>query len=183
MRSLAEQVGLSAMGLYRYFSGKDAVLQAMWEQVLTEALSYTSAAAFKGQTARARLAAGIDAFLDYWEREPDHYRLVFTYTHTLSPAEGSGLIENPAYQNATRLGSQLIDDFIREVGGDPARHEEARDLRLALMVGYLHARLVNRRFAWGDFDALRRNTTQTIVMGIEACVTQRPPACAHPSAC
>lgn len=176
MRSLAAQVGLSAMGLYGYFASKDALLQAMWEQVLTDALSFTSAAAFKGLTARARLMAGIEAFLDYWEREPENFQLVFMSSTTVDPGEKSRLTDNAAYQNAVRLGSLLIDDFIREVDGDPARREEARDLRMALMVGYLHARLVNRRFAWGDFEALRRNTTQTIVMGIEACVTQRPTA-------
>lgn len=162
------------MGLYGYFASKDALLQAMWEQVLTDALSFTSAAAFKGPTARARLTAGIEAFLDYWEQEPENFKLVFMSSTTVDPGDNSRLTANAAYQNAVRLGSLLIDDFIREVDGDPDRSEEARDLRMALMVGYLHARLVNRRFAWGNFEALRRNTVHTIVMGIEACVTQRP---------
>lgn len=172
MRSLAAEVGLSAMGLYRYFAGKADLLQAMWEQVLTDALSITSAAAYKGHTARERMAAGIEAYMRYWENEPDNFRLVFTTSHALNPVEYSGLTDNPTYQNAVRLGAHLLDDFILEVGGDPARHAEARDLRLAMMVGYLHARIVNKRFAWSDFEALRRNTTQTIMMGIEACVTQ-----------
>lgn len=174
MRTLAAEVGLSAMGIYGYFANKDALLQAMWEQVLTDALSFTSAAALRGATARERLTAGIEAFLDHWEREPENFRLVFMSSTTVDPAQAARLTDNAAYQNAVRLGSQLIDDFIQEVGGDPARRGQARDLRMALMVGYLHARLVNRRFAWGDFGVLRRNAVRTIVSGIEACVVHRP---------
>ena len=46
----------------------------------------------------------------------------------------------------------------------------ARDLRMALLVGYLHARLVNRRWPWGDFDALRDASLNAIAAGIEACL-------------
>lgn len=180
MRNLAAKVGLSAMALYRYFPNKAALLQAMWEQILTEALSFTSASAYKGNTARERLTAGIEAFFTYWEGEPDNFWLVFQSSLTLSPPDRDALTNNAPYQNAVRLGSILIEDFIREVDGDPSRVAQARDLRLALMVGYLHARLANRRFAWSDYDALRANTVKTIVMGIEACV-QKIPTTKRPS--
>jgi AcrR family transcriptional regulator len=175
MRALAAEVGLSAMALYRYFDGKAALLQAMWEVVLTQALAFTSAALSGQPTARGRMLAGIEAFMRYWEDHPDHFRLVFMTQETLAPAPASALTRNPAYRNAVQLGTATIQALIAEVGGDPSKVEEARDLRMALMVGYLHARLVNRRFPWGDFDVLRANAARAIMLGVEACVRKDPP--------
>lgn len=181
MRALAAEVGLSAMGLYRYFDGKAALLQAMWEVVLTEALAFTSAALSDQPSARGRMLAGIEAFMRYWEDRPDYFRLVFMTQETLTPSPTSELTRNPAYRNAVQLGTSTIQALIAEVGGDPSKVEEARDLRMALMVGYLHARLVNRRFPWGDFDVLRANAAQAIMLGIEACVRKDPTAPADPA--
>lgn len=174
MRALAAELGLSAMGLYRYFGNKAAVLQAMWEVMLTQALAFTSASSRQGATARDRLHNGIEAFLRYWEEHPDQFRLVFMTAETLNPAPDSAFTDSEVYQRALRHGTATIEDFIREVGGDPARAGRARDLRHALMVGYLHARLANRRFPWGSFDTLREDTVHAIVLGIETCVRAGP---------
>ncbi len=175
MRSLATEVGLSAMGLYRYFESKTAVLQAMWEVILTEALEHTTAQAQCGKTARERLRLSIEGFIGYWEQRPDNFRLVYMTEELLDPTSSESYTQSDSYQAALRLGPELIDDFIAEVGGFRARRLEARDLRMALMVGYLHARLINRRFPWNDIDALRAHAVQTIMLGIEMCVLQPAP--------
>jgi AcrR family transcriptional regulator len=174
MRTVAAEVGLSAMGLYRYFDGKPALLHAMWDAALTEAVAYTGAAQVNEATARGRMQAGIEAFMRFWEDRPAYFRLVFMTTDTLTPPPESGLNRTPAYRSAVDLGTSTIQAVIAEVGGDPAKVEEARDLRMALMVGYLHARLANKRFPWGDFDKLRANASRAIVLGIEACVRRSP---------
>lgn len=174
MRAVAAEVGLSAMGLYRYFDGKPALLHAMWDAVLTEAVAFTGAAQANGATAHARMQAGIEAFLRFWEDRPAYFGLVFMATETLTPPAPSSLTQTPAYRRAVELGTATLRAVIAEVGGDPARLEEARDLRMALMVGYLHARLANKRFPWGSFDRLRANASRAIVLGIEACVRESP---------
>lgn len=170
MRGLAGKVGLSAMGLYRYFANKAALLQAMWEVVLTEALTHTRAHTGGGLSARDRLQRSIDGFFSYWEAHPEKFRLVFLSDELLNPPMRQDYVKNPAYQAAVDWAPMLIGDFIAEVGGDPLRWREARDLRMSLMVGYLHARQVNQRFPWGDKDALRANAVTAIMSGIEICV-------------
>ena len=81
----------SRLGIHHKSNATDIVSDAgnaingIKQQVLTDALSFTSAAAFKGLTARARLMAGIEAFLDYWEREPENFQLVFMSSTTVDP--------------------------------------------------------------------------------------------------
>jgi AcrR family transcriptional regulator len=177
MRALAAELGLSAMGLYRYYDSKGAVLQAMWEAVLRDALAFTLAATDQGgQSARQRLGTGIDAFLRYWEQHPDHFTLVYMNKDTLGLQADHPMMQHPAYRDAVRHANEVIDEFIADIGGDPAMAAQACDLRMAMMVGYLHARLVNKRFPWSNFEALRHNATQAIVMGIEACVKRTSPA-------
>lgn len=172
MRALAAELGLSAMGLYRYYESKGALLQAMWEVVLQDALAFTRAATdLPGQSAREKLGMGIDAFMRYWELHPDHFTLVYMNKDTLGLQANHAMVQHPAYREAVRHGNEIVEEFIAHIGGDAAMTAQACDLRMAMMVGYLHARLVNKRFPWSNFEALRNNATQAIVMGIEACVT------------
>lgn len=168
MRAVAAGVGLSAMGLYRHYADKAALLQAMWEVVLGEARAEVLAGvAVPGATARQRLRASTDASLRYWERHPDHFRLVFMTEQTIAEGRDARLTEAEAYRQVVDLSAPLIEAFARETGIDPGRALAARDLRLALMVGYLHARIVNRRFPWTDLDALRAATLDAIEAGVE----------------
>ena len=95
-----------------------------------------------------------------------------TTDEILLPSSVSSYTQFTAYGDAVRVGHHLTEAFIKEVNGDPRCLLAARDLRMALMVGYLHARLVNQRFPWHDHAVLRSNTIQTILLGIEACVTK-----------
>lgn len=171
MRTLGAEVGVSPMALYRYFSSKGELLRAMWEVVLGEAQATVSAEVARHATARARVRASIDAFLRYWETHPAHFRLVYMTPETMEAASPDApLTATPAYRSAIDLSAPLIDALVVELGGRRERALVARDLRMALMVGYLHARIVNTRFPWSDFEALRECTIATIAAGIEACL-------------
>lgn len=171
MRTLAAEIGVSPMALYRYFASKGELLRAMWEVVLTEAQASVNAAVAAEKTARQRVRASIESFLRYWEAHPAHFRLVYMTPETMEAASSdAALTGTPAYRSAVDLAAPLIDALVAEIGGKPQRAVVARDLRMALMVGYLHARIVNTRYPWADFDALRQCTIETIAAGIEACL-------------
>lgn len=171
MRTLAAEIGVSPMALYRYFASKGELLRAMWEVVLSEAQASVNAAVAVETTARMRLRASIESFLRYWEAHPAHFRLVYMTAETMEAASSEApLTGTPAYRSAIDLATPLIDALVSEIGGQPKRAVVARDLRMALMVGYLHARIVNTRYPWGDFEALRQCTIDTIAAGIEACL-------------
>jgi AcrR family transcriptional regulator len=171
MRTLAAEIGVSTMALYRYYPSKAELLRAMSEVVLNDAQAGVNAAVATQKTARARLRASIEAFLRYWESHPSHFRLVFMTPETMEDVgQGAPLTRSRAYVSAVDLAGPLIDDLIDEVGGRRERALVARDLRMALMIGYLHARIVNTRYPWSDFDALRACSVEAIANGVEACV-------------
>lgn len=176
MRHIAAEVGLSTMALYRYYPSKADLLRAMWEVVLTQARDSVRDAMARGRTARERVRVSIEAFIAYWETHPSHFLLVYMTAETMHPgSEPSPLTRSATYASAIDLVTPVIAEMIEELGGHPERVLVARDLRMALMVGYLHARLVNKRFPWSDLDALRAAAIETIANGIEACV-RTPPA-------
>lgn len=172
MRTLAGEVGLSPMAIYRYYPNKAALLLAMWESVLADSLVQHRAAVARQSGARGRLRAATESFLRYWEARPEAFRLVFMTEETTQPDPEPALVRSSAYREAVDFSQQTIEAFIAEVGGRPELSLQARDLRLALTVGYLHARHVNQRFPWSDFDALRSNVLDAVMRGIEDCVTK-----------
>lgn len=172
MRNISSQMGLSTMGLYRYFTDKTAVLQAMWARVLQEATLATVDASHHGTSARDRLCHGIDALLRYWEAHPEYFVLVYMTDELLAMGDASQYAQLPAYSEAMRVNQELTRAYVEEVGGDVSHVRQAHELRIALVIGYLHSRLMNRRYPWQDYDALRRNTVRSILVGIEACVTE-----------
>jgi hypothetical protein len=58
----------------------------------------------------------------------------------------------------------------REIGGNPENVLLARDLRLTLMVGYLHSRLVNFRYPRTNLDDLRQCVIDSTSEAVEHCL-------------
>jgi AcrR family transcriptional regulator len=171
MRVVAAEVGLSAMALYRYFENKAALLRALGDEVMIDAESGKLAAlAASAPTARARLRASIESFIAYWEEHPARFRLFYMTSEMMVAGTSSPLAGATAYERNVARTDAVIGEFIAEVGGDRKRALLARDLRLSLMLGYLHASIANRRFPWNDLDALRRSAIDTIMLGLENCV-------------
>ena len=156
-------------------------LRPHWKRALTEAASQPQrgvgiASCWYGcgntglPTARERLRASADAFIAYWEARPDRFRLLYMTPETMQPEAVSAPLASPQYESSVGLAMRLALDFIAEVGGDRKRATLARDLLTALMVGYLYSRIVNTRYPWGDFKALRRAVIDTILVGVEQSV-------------
>lgn len=170
MRALAAELGLSPMALYRYFASKSELLNAMLRSVLAAVGNELANATTRGGTARARLRASIEAAIRYWEAHPGHFRLVFMTPETMAAGPDVEMDRTPEFQKSLDISLGIVEDLIAEVGGNPRRALLARDLRASLIIGYLHARIVNTRFPWSDFDALRQCTIDTIALGVENCV-------------
>lgn len=170
MRALGAELDLSPMALYRYFGSKSELLNAMLRTVLAAVGNELASAKSRGTTARARLRASIESVIRYWETHPGHFQLVFMTPETMAPGPEVEMERTPEYQKSLDLGLGLVEDLIAEVGGNRQRALVARDLRASLIIGYLHARIVNTRFPWSDFDALRQCTVEAIALGVENCV-------------
>src|SRR5262245_19311746 len=174
MRAVAARVGVTPMALYRYFTNKTELLRAIGEVALGELLSEVRAAIEPLTSARERIKASAEVYIAYWERHPEHYRLVFLEGGRPDlPLNNPRFTEANQYQQGIELANQVFSDYCDEIGGDRSRVLMARDLRLVLVMGYLQARLVHSRYPWHDKDRLRDQVVETVLSATADCLLGR----------
>ena len=183
MRAVASRVGVTPMALYRYFTNKTELLRALGEVALGEQLAEVRAAIAPLASARERIRVSALTQLAYWERHPEHYRLVFLEGwRPESPLSNPRLVGASAYRQGLDLATELFNDYADEIGGDRSRAPLARDLRLTLLMGYLQARLVYSTYPWHDNDRLREEVVATVVSATAACLLRSDAAAARAAA-
>jgi AcrR family transcriptional regulator len=176
MRSVAKQVGMSTMGLYYYFNDKSELLVALWDSILDELHVAVGQAIDSKGSARERLRLSIDAYLSYWETHPENFRLVYMSEQTVRGEHSQKLTMSSSYKNVIAISLPLIEQVAIEIQGDIGKAPMARDLRLSLMVGFLHSKIINIRYPWIDLHQLRAHVIESIAVAVENCLTQDLPA-------
>ncbi len=112
MDEIAAEAGISKPILYRHFGDKDGLHQALAQRYVDELMSVLRAARLVDDP-RANIAAGIDAYLAFIEREPERYRFLL------------GAAEEPRT-------SALVAEFRRRLATDCASATAKRLRRLSL---------------------------------------------------
>jgi len=174
MRAVASAVGVSAMTPYRYFAQKADLLSGLWEFVLASVCQRMRSAVASQRTARAQLRASLDAFLHYYETNPDHYRLVYMTEQDTQKQAASGVTIAPVYGELLAIVRGVLADFAREIGADQTHIRLAADVRAAMQLGYLHGTLVNLRYPWSDKALLRETYIEETVEAVERCLLHGP---------
>jgi AcrR family transcriptional regulator len=77
MDEIATEAGITKPVVYRHFGDKDGLHEALTERYVDE-LRQALRPAIETDDPRSRLAATIDAYLAYVERQPDRYRFLLT---------------------------------------------------------------------------------------------------------
>lgn len=172
MRAVATQVGVSAMTPYRYFEDKGHLLRGIWQHVLSEALASMRARGAGIADARDMIRAQVNAFIDYWEAHPDHYRLVYMTEQTVRPDVSGQMTSTPAYAAVLDNAQDLSRDLARATGGDESHAKLATDVRFMMVSGYLHSRLVNRRYPWMPADVLRPAFVELVIDAMTTCLRE-----------
>jgi AcrR family transcriptional regulator len=75
MDEIASEAGITKPVLYRHFGDKDGLYEALTRRYVDE-LAEALRSAVATDDPRSRLAATIDAYLSYVEREPERYRFL-----------------------------------------------------------------------------------------------------------
>jgi AcrR family transcriptional regulator len=162
MDEMASEAGITKPVLYRHFGDKDGLHEALAERYIHELKAALRPAA-ETTDPRLRLAATIDAYLSYVEREPDRYRFLLAAaeqprTAPLVAAFRREYIGNCAFTSAGKLDragldpgfaepwAQCVSGMIRAAG---ASWLETRSLPRARLVEYLTTVL------WDGFGSLR----------------------------
>lgn len=77
MRRLAKEVGCAPMTIYAHFNGKINILQHLWAVVLETVFTEIRSQVETTKNPTERLSIASQTFVDYWLKNPDHFRLVF----------------------------------------------------------------------------------------------------------
>jgi AcrR family transcriptional regulator len=162
MDEIAAEAGITKPVLYRHFGDKDGLHEALTDRYIGE-LKQVLRPASETDDPRSRLAATIDAYLSYVEREPDRYRFLLAAaeqprTAVLVADFRREYVGECAFTSATKLDragldpgfaepwAQCVSGMIRSAGASWLEH---RALPRARLVDYLTTVL------WDGFAALR----------------------------
>jgi AcrR family transcriptional regulator len=166
MDEIASEAGITKPVLYRHFGDKEGLYQALTELYI-EGLKTALKPATEASEPRDRLAAAIDAYLVYVEREPERYRFLL---HASEQPRTAGLVAGfrrrhiaecafTAEDNLRRAGmhpgfaepwAECVSGMIRAAG---TSWLETRSLPRDRLVDYLTTIL------WDGFASLRRATS------------------------
>lgn len=120
MRELGKRVGVSAMTPYRYFSDKEEILASIRTQAFARlADRLDSALGLHGSPAE-KLPALANAYVEFAQQEPVHYRLMFD----LSRTKCNSYPEQELQENRVRSAvTSVIRDLVahQAFAGDPER--------------------------------------------------------------
>jgi AcrR family transcriptional regulator len=162
MDDIASEAGITKPVLYRHFGDKDGLYEALTRRYVDD-LTQALRSAVATDDPRGRLAAAIDAYLSYVEREPERYRFLlhageqprtapivadFRRRHIANCAftaveslEKAGL--DPGFAEPW---AQCVNGMVRAAGSSWL---ESRSLSRDLLVQYLTTIL------WDGYGALR----------------------------
>jgi AcrR family transcriptional regulator len=165
MDEIASEAGITKPVLYRHFGDKDGLFQALTERYVDE-LTIALRPAIQATEPRDRLAAAIDAYLVYVEREPERYRFLL---HASEQPRTASIVADFRRRNITECAF-TSEENLRRAGMDPGFAEpwaecvsgmiraagtswlETRSLPRERLVDYLTTIL------WDGFSSLRRAT-------------------------
>jgi AcrR family transcriptional regulator len=163
MDEIASEAGITKPVLYRHFGDKDGLYQALTERYVDQ-LKKALKPATEASEPRDRLAAAIDAYLVYVEREPERYRFLL---HASEQPRTAGIVADFRRRHIAECAF-TAEDNLRRAGIDPGFTEpwaecvsgmiraagtswlETRSLPRERLVDYLTTIL------WEGFSSLRR---------------------------
>jgi AcrR family transcriptional regulator len=168
MDEIATEAGITKPVLYRHFGDKDGLYEALTRRYVDD-LTHALRPAVATDDPRGRLAAAIDAYLSYVEREPERYRFLLhageqPRTAPIVADFRRSHISNCAFtavENLEKAGldpgfaepwAQCVNGMVRAAGSSWL---ESRSLPRALLVEYLTTIL------WDGYGALRRGSAKS----------------------
>jgi AcrR family transcriptional regulator len=173
MDEIASEAGITKPVLYRHFGDKDGLYEALTERYVDE-LKLSLKPAIEADEPRDRLAAAIDAYLSYVEREPERYRFLL---HASEQPRTAGIVADFRRRHIGECAF-TAEDNLRRAGMDPGFAEpwaecvsgmvraagtswlETRSLPRERLVDYLTTIL------WDGFSSLRGRTKSEAAAGV-----------------
>ena len=164
MRKLASEVGVPPMSLYRYFPTKAHLVRHIWADLLLRAHSHALSAQESAPIAQDRLAAYLDAWLQYWLDNRRHYWVVFAIRDSgrdwLDASNGEVPCPDP-WRFLAMLG-ELSTACAAEAGSAQAPPRVA-EVHFCKALGFLTGVIGMASLANADVESLKRSLVAEMV--------------------
>lgn len=145
MRSVAARVGVADMTPYTYFENKQSLLlESIKDKMYEELKKVQAIAASKGSTARERLREAIVVYMNFWETNPDLYRVVYVPNSKYQPPIPGAKAGSLTLQGVRNLSIDLTKEIAREIGGQEDLAESTVNFRYFGIIGFMHARVTGQ---------------------------------------
>jgi AcrR family transcriptional regulator len=153
VRAIAEGAGMSTIGIYSHFKGKQGILDALYIEGFT--LVDTMMRAAEGKTALDRLLNACERVLVFSQTNMAHYNLIF----------GSNLKDYSPNDEAIAAGEKAFITLTKEVSAiieKELKPEDSLDIAMqiwALCHGYisLNQHEIRNRIQWDDWKVRALN--------------------------
>ena len=169
-RQIAARVGISQTALYVYFSSKEEMLDLLAEEAwrgLADALAAADPKDAEGSDPVARLRAILSAYMRFWLRRPDDYRVIFM-CKCLRPCPSD---DDNRFAARDGLLARLAERFKEAAQAGLARDSrlpEAAALAMwAAVSGPVALRLAFPDFHWPPEDEHVKVTIDMIIQGCD----------------
>lgn len=167
MRRLAQELGISTMAIYSYFENKKALLDGLWIEVF-EALTHELLDASKDQRGpRKVIEAHVRRFLDFWERHPEQFRMIYMSRTQSGSLEEVGEAQQPVYQRLINLNRERMAACAPESRpADEALAQTLCDQMSVKTMGFLLLVVGLPRYPLQDRDTLRERVVQDVLRDV-----------------
>lgn len=110
MDQIASSVGTSKAVIYRYFTDKDDLNRCVGRRLAADVVARIQAAVSAETDDRTMLVAGVNAYLDLLERDPQLYRFVVRQRVDAAGGDAAQVSADPANLDADY--TSMVDDLI-----------------------------------------------------------------------
>lgn len=167
MRRLAQELGISTMAIYSYFESKKALLDGLWIEVF-EALVDELLDASKDQRGpRKVLEAHTRCLLDFWERHPEQFRMIYMSLTQTGTLDEIGQSQQPVYNRLLGLMRERVA-ACAPAGFEPGETaiRSMCDQMSVRTMGFMMMTIGLPRYPLYDREALREFTVQGVLRDV-----------------
>jgi AcrR family transcriptional regulator len=163
VRAVAQRVGVSVPSLYLHFADKQALLDAVCEEVFTQLHVVLQKAGAEGTDPFDALRRQGTAYVHFALENPEHYRIVFMKEHDPAPESVDAVIAGGAFGHLVDSVRACVEAGVLE--GDPV--DTATSLWAAAH-GVAALLIAKPYFPWRDVDAFVERTVCAAGLGMAA---------------